>query len=104
MIIAYVHELEELANVIGSVSEREMVNRFFSGINVGMKRMLWLDGYNPEASSWDEVTARAEVIEIAENVMESKNKRKRNGISAGIILVISLQAKKGAGRCFVVTD
>jgi len=67
----YAHELEELFNMIGSIDEREQVVKFWKGCTPIIQRALWRDGLNPDISSWDEVTCKAEIIEISENVMDS---------------------------------
>ena len=71
----YAHELEELFNMIGSIDEREQVVKFWKGCKPVIQRALWRDGLNPDVSSWDEVTCKAEIIEISENVMDQREKK-----------------------------
>ena len=71
----YAHELEELFNMIGSIDEREQVVKFWKGCKPVIQKALWRDGLNPDVSSWDEVTCKAEIIEISENVMETCEKK-----------------------------
>ncbi|KAG6855158.1 hypothetical protein H0H87_007467, partial [Tephrocybe sp. NHM501043] len=66
----YCHELEELYNMIGSIPEREKVVKLWNGLRTSIQRSLWRDGLNPELSSWLEVRKVAEIIEIAENVLD----------------------------------
>ncbi|KJA14733.1 hypothetical protein HYPSUDRAFT_150014, partial [Hypholoma sublateritium FD-334 SS-4] len=56
---AYVHELEELFNLIGMVDERDQVIKLWNGLRVSIQQGLWRDHYNPEISSWDEVVDQA---------------------------------------------
>ena len=72
---AYVHELEELFNLIGMVSEREQVIKLWDGLCMSIQQSLWRDHYNPKISSWNEVVSQAEMIEIAENITSSRNNR-----------------------------
>jgi len=71
----YAHELEELFNMIGSIDEREQVVKFWKGCKPIIQKALWRDGLNPDVSSWDEVTCKAEIIEISENITESRDKK-----------------------------
>jgi hypothetical protein len=71
----YAHELEELFNMIGSIDEREQVVKFWKGCKPVIQKALWRDGLNPDVSSWDEVTCKAEIIEISENVMDQREKK-----------------------------
>jgi hypothetical protein len=71
----YTHELNELFNMVGDVSERDMVLKFWSGSRPIIQKGLWRDGLNPETSSWANVTAQAEIIEISENVAERRDRR-----------------------------
>lgn len=64
-VLTYTSELEELANMIGLTDEREMVLKLWSGLRVELQRELWKAEYNPEVSTWDDVKAKAQVMEIA---------------------------------------
>ena len=66
----YTHELHELFNMIGDISERDQVLKFWNGARTGIQKELWRNNLNPEISSWNQVTAQAEIIEIAENVAD----------------------------------
>lgn len=78
LVSAYVHELEELFNLIGSNNERDHVIKLWNGLRTSIQQALWRDGYNPEISSWDNVVNHAETIEISENITGSKNTRSQN--------------------------
>lgn len=72
---SYVHKLEELFNLIGSVDERDQVIKLWNGLRASIQQALWRDHYNPEISSWEDIVNHAETIELSENVMGSKNNR-----------------------------
>ena len=71
----YVHELTELFNMIGDVSERDQVLKFWNGSRAVIQKGLWRDNLNPEVSSWSSVVAQAEIIEISENVADRRDRR-----------------------------
>ena len=79
----YLHELHELYNMIGNVSERDRVLKFWNGSRPIIQKGLWRDNLNPETSSWSEVIAQAEIIEISENVAERRDKRTNLALSGG---------------------
>jgi len=68
-VMEYVHGLEEFFNMIGSVTKRERVLKFWKGIRLQIQKALWRDGLNPEVSTWEEVIEQAEIIEISESVV-----------------------------------
>ena len=68
----YVHELTELFNMIGDVSEQEQVLKFWNGSRAVIQKGLWRDNLNPKISSWPSVIAQAEIIEISENVADRR--------------------------------
>jgi Zinc knuckle len=71
----YTHELTELFNMIGDVPERDQVLKFWNGARSVIQKGLWRDNLNPEISSWANVVAQAEIIEISENVAERRDRR-----------------------------
>ena len=71
----YVHELQELFNMIGDISERDKVLKFWNGSRAIIQKGLWRDNLNPEISTWEQVVAQAEIIEISENVAERRDRR-----------------------------
>ncbi|KAF8800028.1 hypothetical protein BYT27DRAFT_7217359 [Phlegmacium glaucopus] len=71
----YVHELQELFNMIGDIPEQDKVIKFWNSARPVIQKGLWRDNLNPEISSWDEVVSQAEVIEISENVAERRDRR-----------------------------
>jgi hypothetical protein len=73
-VTAFVYELEELYNMIGSTAERDKVLKLWYGLRASIQQALWRDGFNPEISSWDEVINGAEIIEISEGVTAPKTR------------------------------
>jgi hypothetical protein len=72
--MAFVYELEELYNMIGSTAEWDKVLKLWYGLRTSIQQALWQDGFNPEISSWDEVVNGAEIIEISEGVSAPRNR------------------------------
>ena len=71
----YTHELHELFNMIGEISERDQVLKFWNGAQTGIQKELWQNNLNPEILTWNQVTSQAEIIEIAENVADRRDCR-----------------------------
>jgi len=72
---AYVHELEELYNMIGTIDKRKKVIKLWYGLQGALQKGLWTDLLNPETSTWEEVADHATILKIAYNVSEPKDKR-----------------------------
>jgi hypothetical protein len=70
---AYIHELEELYNMIGAGDEREKVIKLWYGLRSSIQQGLWRDRLNPETSTWEEVADHAAILEIAECISEPKD-------------------------------
>ena len=70
---AYVHELEELYNMIDAVDKREKVIKLWYGLRSSIQQDLWRDRLNPETSTWEEIVDHASIIEIAQNVSKIKD-------------------------------
>jgi hypothetical protein len=75
----YSHELDELYNMIGVVDEREKIIKFWNGFRASIQRTLWLNGYNPEVSTWDEIQRGAEIIETSEKVSDPQRRNNSGG-------------------------
>src|SRR6266446_3356163 len=67
---AYVHELEELYNMIGAVDEREKVIKLWNGLQSSIQQELWRGRLNPETSTWEEVADHASILEIVHGISE----------------------------------
>ena len=70
---AYVHELEELYNMIGAIDKREKVIKLWHGLWSSIQQDLWRDRLNPETSTWEEIVDHASIIEIAQNISKTKD-------------------------------
>ena len=74
------YDLNELWNTIRETEERTKVNKFWFGLRKAIQQDLWLEKLNPEVSRLKEVISAAEIIEIAQSVMNgvgpSNSKRK----------------------------
>ncbi|PPQ91754.1 hypothetical protein CVT25_013236 [Psilocybe cyanescens] len=64
----YVYYLEEQYNLLGSLTESDLVSRFWNGASESIQRGLWRDGLHPDSSTWDEVVRQSKIIEISKNV------------------------------------
>ena len=60
--------------MIGDVSERDHVLKFWNGTRPIIQKGLWRDSLNPETSPWDKVVAQAEIIEISEGIAEQRDR------------------------------
>ena len=77
-IAEYTHELQDLFNMIGDIPEQDRVLKFWNSARPSIQKELWKNKLNPELSSWRKVVAQAEIIEIAENVAERRDRTKPN--------------------------
>jgi len=71
---AYVHELKELYNMIGTIDKCEKVIKLWYGLRASIQQGLWQDLLNPEISSWEDVLNHASILEIAHNVSDNKDR------------------------------
>lgn len=69
------YELSELWNMIGDIDERQRVDRLWFGLKLDIQRELWMKGLNPEISSFNDVLAAAEIIEISHSVPVGRDRR-----------------------------
>ena len=61
--------------MIGDVSDRDQVLKFWNSSRPSIQKELWRNKLNPELSSWRKVVSQAEIIEIAENVVERRDRK-----------------------------
>lgn len=54
---------------------QDQVLKFWNSARPSIQKELWRNKLNPELSSWRKVVERAEIIEIAENVAERRDRR-----------------------------
>ena len=71
----YTHELQDLFNMIGNIPKQDQVLKFWNSARPSIQKELWRNKLNPELSSWKKVVAQAEIIEIADNVAERRDRR-----------------------------
>jgi hypothetical protein len=71
----YVHELQELFAMVGAQTPESKVIKLWYTLRPKIQRIMWKDGLHPETSTWEEVVAKAEVIEIADHVIDPKDRR-----------------------------
>ena len=79
----WAHELEELFNMIGDVTERAKVLKLWTCARPSIQKELWHSNLNPEITSWTDLLAATEVVEIAEGVTDFKqpHENKKNNHS-----------------------
>jgi hypothetical protein len=71
----FVFELQELFSMVGAIPAEMKVIKLWYGLNTRMQKALWRDGLHPDSSTWDEVITKAEVVEIADNVVNRREFR-----------------------------
>ena len=71
----YTHELQDLFNMIGNIPKQDQVLKFWNSARPSIQKELWRNKLNLELSSWKRVVAQAEIIEIAENVAERRDRK-----------------------------
>ena len=69
----YVYELQELFSMVGAMPSEMKVVKLWYSLRTRIQRALWRDGLHPDSSTWDEVVAKAEVVEIADNVLDRRD-------------------------------
>ena len=71
----FVYELQGLFNMVGAMPPEMKVVKLWYSLRTGIQRKMWQDGLHPDTSTWDEVVAKAEVIEIADNVRHPSDRK-----------------------------
>jgi hypothetical protein len=95
----YTHELLELFNMIGDMSEQDKVIKFWNGSRAIIQKGLWRDNLNPEISTWGQVVTQAEIIEISENVAAGENYKSKGQSSDRSARAVNFDSpKKKFGR------
>ena len=74
----FVFELQELFSMVGAMPEEMKVIKLWYSLNSRTQHAMWRDGLHPDSSSWDEVVAKAEIIEIADSVVDRQDESGRN--------------------------
>ena len=70
LVSEYVFELQELFSMVVAMPAEMKVVKLWYSLNTRIQWAMWRDGLHPDTSTWDEVMAKAEVIEIADNVVD----------------------------------
>lgn len=71
----YIHELQELFNMVGDIPQRHKVIKLWYSLKSKIQKIMWKDGLHPDESTWEEVVAKAEMIEIADSVLDPRDCR-----------------------------
>ena len=69
----FVFELQELFSMVGAMPDDLKVVKLWYSLNARTQRAMWRDGLHPDVSTWEEIIAKAEVIEIADNVLDRRD-------------------------------
>ena len=69
----YVNELEEMLSMVGTMPDDMKTVKLWYGLKTRTQKALWRDGFHPDISTWDEIIAKAEMIEIADNVLDRRD-------------------------------
>ena len=72
----YVYELQELFSMVGAMPQEMKVLKLWYSLRARTQRAMWRDGLHPDSSTWDEVVAKAEMVEIADKVTDPRDKNK----------------------------
>ena len=64
--------------MVGAMPEEMKVIKLWYSLNSRTQHAMWRDGLHPDSSSWDEVVAKAEIIEIADSVVDRQDESGRN--------------------------
>jgi hypothetical protein len=80
----FIYELQELFSMVGAMPPEMKVVKLWYTLKTRIQKALWRDGLHPDTSTWDEVVAKAEIIEIADNVIDPRERRAaQSGSSSG---------------------
>ena len=71
----YVHELQELFNMVGAMPLEFKVLKLWYTLRPRIQKTMWKDGLHPGTSTWDEIVAKAKVIEIADHVIDPQERK-----------------------------
>jgi hypothetical protein len=71
----YVFELQELFSMVGTMPPEMKVIKLWYSLSARIQKALWRDNLHPDSSTWDEVVSKAEIIEIADSVVDRRDSR-----------------------------
>ena len=66
----FLYDLNELWNTIGETAEQAKVNKSWFGLRRKIQQDLWKEKLNPKVSRLKDVVSAAEILEIAQSVMD----------------------------------
>ena len=72
----YVFELQEMFSMVGTMPIEMKVIKLWHSLKAKIQRAMWRDGLHPDTSTWDEVVAKAEMIELADSVVDPRDRNK----------------------------
>ena len=72
----YVFELQEMFSMVGTMPIEMKVIKLWHSLKAKIQRAMWRDGLHPDTSTWDEVVAKAEMIELADSVVDPRERNK----------------------------
>ena len=72
----YVFELQELFSMVGTIPPEMKVVKLWYSLKTRTQKAMWRDGLNPDSSTWEEIITKAEMIEIADNVLDPRDRNK----------------------------
>ena len=56
--------------MLGDTPPRFKIIKLWYSLKPKIQKIMWKDGLHPDESSWEEVVAKAEMIEIADSISE----------------------------------
>ena len=74
----FLFELQELFSMVEAMPAEMKVIKLWYSLNTRTQCAMWRDSLHPDSSTWDEVVAKAEIIEIADNVVDSWEPRQQS--------------------------
>ena len=94
LVSEYVHKLQEVFSMVGALTPELRVIKLWYSLRAGIQCTMWKDRLHPDTSTWDEIVVKAEVIEIANKVVDPREQRLGNPQSNNC----STQGSKSQGK------
>jgi hypothetical protein len=79
----YVYDLQELFDLTGDTPPNLQVIKIWYSLQPKIQRTMWKDGLHLDESSWEEVVAKAEMVEIADSVIDYREQIGQTNRSQG---------------------
>ena len=61
--------------MLGDVPQRFKIIKLWYSLKSSIQKVMWKDGLHPDESTWEEIVAKAEMIEIADSVVEPRERK-----------------------------